>query len=66
MNESLTTKEAIYRRKFDRRQGLASLSPEEKVKMLIKLQHLASQIALEVGRPCQSPWLPLKGEETAR
>jgi hypothetical protein len=56
MRESLTTHEAIFRRKHERRQELASLSPEVKVKMLIQLQHLASQVAHETGRPCKKPW----------
>jgi hypothetical protein len=56
MNERLTTKEAIFRRKHERRQYLAALPPEEKVRMLIQLQYLASQVAHDTGRPCKSPW----------
>ena len=31
--------------------------------MLIELQHLASQVAVEVGRPCKSPWGTMDAEE---
>jgi len=56
MNERFTTKEAIFRRKHERRLDLAALPPEEKVRMLIQLQYLAKQVAQDTGRPCKSPW----------
>lgn len=38
------------------RKEQAALPIEEKVKILIKLQHIAYQIAQQVGRPCRKPW----------
>jgi len=56
MSANLTPRDAIYRRKEERRRNLAALTVEEKVAILIELQQLASQVAKEVGRPCQLPW----------
>jgi hypothetical protein len=53
---NLTSPDAIFKRKEDRRRNVAALTVEEKVEMLVQLQQLAWQVASETGRPCSSPW----------
>lgn len=45
-----------YDAKLERRRAVAQLPVEEKLKILIKLQHLQSQSARNQGRPYKRPW----------
>ena len=39
-----------------RRRRLAELPIEEKLRIMVRLQHLAAQIAQANGRPVRKPW----------
>lgn len=39
-----------------RRRRLADLPIEEKLRIMVRLQHLAAQIAQANGRPVRKPW----------
>ncbi len=56
INPIEVSKEELFRQKRSRRQDLAKLSIEEKIKVLIKLQHLASSIGRQTGRKHRKPW----------
>lgn len=49
-------KNRLYQAKVERRHAVAQLPVEEKLKILIKLQHLQSDIARNEGRPYKRPW----------
>jgi hypothetical protein len=48
--------EELFRWKRSRRHDLANLPIEEKIKILIKLQHIASKVGRQVGRNHGRPW----------
>ncbi len=51
--------------KARRRAALASLSVEEKVQLLIRLQHLASAVVAASGRQARAPWQIDTGHDPA-
>jgi hypothetical protein len=48
--------EAIFRKKKARQRELAKLSFEEKIKILVRLQHLASAVSQELRGHSRKPW----------
>jgi hypothetical protein len=48
--------EAIFRKKQARRGEMAKLSFEEKIKILVRLQHLASAVSEELRGHSRKPW----------
>ncbi len=46
----------LFKSKESRRRELAALPIEEKIQILIKLQHIASNIGREAGREYKKPW----------
>lgn len=54
---TVVSKEELFRRKESRRSRLATLPIEEKIKILIKLQHTASKVGSKAGRGYRKPWL---------
>lgn len=46
----------LFARKSERRRELAALPVEQKFEILLRLQQLASDVALAAGRPAPSPW----------
>jgi hypothetical protein len=55
-NPRAVSKEELFRAKESRRRDLAALPIEEKIKILIKIQHLASSVARQTGRKYRKPW----------
>jgi hypothetical protein len=56
LEPALTAAQAVFAAKSRRRDALASLSVEEKVRVLIQLQRLASFVVAASGRVARSPW----------
>jgi hypothetical protein len=48
--------EYLFQQKEARRRELAALPFEEKIKILVRLQHLASEISQEVRGHSRQPW----------
>ena len=46
----------IFRKKKERRRQLALLSFEEKIDLLVRMQHLASEISKQARGTCKKPW----------
>jgi hypothetical protein len=55
-NSMAVSKEELFRWKRSRRHDLANLPIEEKIKVLIKLQHIASKVGRQAGRNYGRPW----------
>lgn len=56
-NESLIkVQNKLLTNKESRRRALVKAPIEEKIKMLVQLQRLTSNIDKEVGRPYRKPW----------
>ncbi|MBL8795886.1 MAG: hypothetical protein JNM56_18425 [Planctomycetia bacterium] len=51
-----TLAQSAFRQKEVRRRALGMLSFEQKIDLLIRLQHLASDIRREVGGTYRRPW----------
>ena len=49
--------ESILAAKKERRRRLAALPIEEKLRILVEMQRLASDIARSAGRPTREPWV---------
>jgi hypothetical protein len=56
INPKVVSKEELFRGKESRRRDLAALPIEEKIKILIKLQHIASAVGRQAGREYRKPW----------
>lgn len=50
------TRQELFDRKLSNRREVASMSVEEKIKRLVKLQRLNAEIAKAAGREFQKPW----------
>jgi hypothetical protein len=50
------SKTKLFLAKESRRRELATLPIEQKIEILVKLQHIASNVGRQVGRPYQKPW----------
>jgi hypothetical protein len=55
-NHTNVSKEELFAWKQSHRHDLAKLPIEEKIKVLIKLQHLASKVKTQSGRKYRNPW----------
>ncbi|MBX9770205.1 MAG: hypothetical protein K2X29_02475 [Candidatus Obscuribacterales bacterium] len=55
-NQRPISKEDLFEAKESRRHDLAALPIEEKLQLLIKMQHLESEVARNAGRKHQKPW----------
>jgi len=53
---TVVSKEELFRWKELRRRDLATLPIEEKIKIVIKLQHMANKIRRQTGRESRKPW----------
>jgi hypothetical protein len=51
-----TTFDELIASKGRQRKSLASEKVEDKIKVLVKLQQLASSVARQSGRPYKEPW----------
>ena len=47
---------AIFQKKRERRRQLAKLTFEEKIDLLVRMQHLASDISMQARGTCKKPW----------
>jgi hypothetical protein len=56
INPVLVSKEELFARKESHRFELAALPIEEKIRVLIKLQHMASKVKSQTGRGYRKPW----------
>lgn len=56
LEPALSAAQGVFAAKTRRRAALASLSFEEKVRLLIQLQRLASAVVAASGRVARSPW----------
>jgi hypothetical protein len=50
------SKAKLFSAKESRRRELATLPIEQKIEILVKLQHLASNVGRHAGRPYKKPW----------
>ncbi len=55
-NPIIVSKEELFRWKQSHRHDLATLPIEEKINILIKLQHMASKVGRQAGRNHEKPW----------
>ena len=46
----------LFLKKKQRRRQVASLTFEEKIEILVRLQNLASEISLQARGTCRKPW----------
>jgi len=49
--------EAAAQANRERRLRLARLPIEEKIRILVRMQHVAAEIARSSGRPVRKPWV---------
>jgi len=56
LEPALTAAQGVFAAKSRRRAALACLSFEEKVRLLILLQRIASSVVAAAGRAARSPW----------
>jgi hypothetical protein len=65
IDPKLVSSEELFARKELRRRDLAALPIEEKIKMLVKLQHMANAVRHQSGRKYRKPWdVTLPSDET--
>ena len=55
-NPIVVSKEELFRWKQSRRHDLAKLPIEEKINILIKLQHMVSKVGRQAARSYGRPW----------
>lgn len=56
INHKAVSKEELFVHKESRRRDLAALPIEEKIKILVKLQHMANAVGCQAGRDYRKPW----------